>query len=46
VKRRVTARRLLREFQRGLSVVGLARKYGLTSLQVQAQIRREMRRWR
>lgn len=41
-----TPRRLLREFQRGLSMIGLARKYGMTSLQVQAAIRKEMRLWR
>ena len=37
--RRVTARRLLREFQRGLRFVGLARKYGMTTDRVQRRIR-------
>ena len=39
-RRRVTARRLAREFKRGLSFIGLARKYGMTSLQVQSRVRR------
>jgi len=42
-KQRVTARRLLREFQRGLSMVGLARKHGLTTVEVQARLRGVMR---
>jgi len=37
--RRVTARRLLRDFKRGLSFVGLARKYGMTNVRVQQRIR-------
>lgn len=42
-KRKPTGRRLLREFQRGLSFIGLARKYGMTSPEVQARVRRVMR---
>jgi hypothetical protein len=39
VARRVTTRRLVREFTSGLSFVGLARKYGMTNVQVQARVR-------
>ena len=39
----VTTRRLVREFHRGLSVVGLARKWGLTRRQVEDRIRAFMR---
>ena len=39
-RKRVTDRKLLSEFQRGLSFVGLARKYGMTSREVQARVRR------
>jgi hypothetical protein len=42
--RRVTARRLMREFQSGLSFVGLARKYGLTSRRVQDRVRGYLKR--
>jgi hypothetical protein len=34
----------MRDFQRGLSFIGLARKYGLTRHQVEDRIRRWMRR--
>ena len=37
---------LLREFARGLTVVGLARKYGRTSAEIQAAIRRANNRVR
>jgi uncharacterized protein (DUF433 family) len=40
---RVTTRRLVREFQRGLSFVGLARKFGLTRHQIEERVRRWMR---
>ena len=40
MKRRPRARTLLREFLAGRSFVGLARKYGMTSLAVQAAVRR------
>lgn len=36
---RITPRRLAREFQSGLSMVGLARKYALTRHQVEDWIR-------
>lgn len=36
---RITPRRLAREFKRGLSMVGLARKYALTQRQVEDWIR-------
>ncbi len=36
---RVTPRRLAQEFKRGLSIVGLARKYALTRRQVEEWIR-------
>jgi len=36
-------RRILADFKRGLSIVGLARKYGRTKLQITACIRRAMR---
>ena len=38
-RKRVANRTLLREFQRGLSFVGLARKYGLTNREVQDRVR-------
>lgn len=44
--RRVTGRTLLREFERGLSCLGLARKWGLTNVVVQQRIRQEIRRQR
>ena len=40
---RVTTRTLVREFWRGLSMVGLARKYGLTRTIVEARLRTYMR---
>lgn len=43
-RRRVTDRRLVREFARGLSLLGLARKYGMTKLTVEDRIRRWSRR--
>lgn len=33
----------MRDFQRGLSIVGLARKYGKPRLEIEAIIRRWMR---
>lgn len=36
-------RRILADFKRGLTVIGLARKYGRTKLQVEQYIRRAMR---
>lgn len=41
---RVTPTRLAREFKRGLTMVGLARKYGLTRQQVEDWIRSVARR--
>ena len=45
-RKRVTNRTLLREFQRGLSFIGLARKYGLTNMEVQNRVRKVMMRRR
>jgi len=36
-------RRILADFMRGLTVIGLARKYGRTKLQIAAIIRRALR---
>jgi hypothetical protein len=36
-------RRILADFKRGLTVIGLARKYGRTKLQIEKCIRRAMR---
>ena len=36
---RITPTLLAREFKGGLTVIGLARKYGLTRAQVEAKIR-------
>jgi hypothetical protein len=38
---RVTSRRLLQDFKRGVSMVGLARKYGLRARVVEDRIRKE-----
>ncbi len=43
---RVTTRRLAREFKRGLSFVGLARKYGLKMREVENRLRVYLRAWR
>jgi Mor family transcriptional regulator len=37
------ARRILSDFLRGLTVVGLARKYGRTKVEIENVIRRAMR---
>lgn len=44
MKRRVTTHQLVEDFKRGVTFVGLARKYGMTSLQVQDRIRRWLNR--
>lgn len=44
--RHVTAARVYAEFGDGLSIVGLARKYGRTKRQIEDMIRREWRRRR
>ena len=44
-KGRGTALRLAREFKRGLSFVGLARKYGMPQRAVEAAVRRVARRY-
>ena len=45
-RKRVANRTLLREFQRGMSFVGLARKYGLTNREVQDRVRKVGTLWR
>lgn len=35
---------IIRDFQRGLTTIGLARKYGMTKLQIEAVLRRWLRR--
>ena len=39
-RKRVANKRLVAEFQRGLSFVGLARKYGMTNREVQDRVRK------
>lgn len=39
MRRRVSSERLIFDFAKGLSVVGLARKYGLTAQRVEQRIR-------
>jgi hypothetical protein len=43
--RRVTSRRLLKDFKAGLSMVGLARKYGLRAVDVETRIRKVATYW-
>lgn len=43
MKKRVTARRLLREFMAGRSFVGLARKYGMPTRRVEDRVRKVSR---
>ena len=45
-RKRVANRTLLREFERGLSFIGLARKYGLTNREVQDRVRKACTLWR
>lgn len=40
MKRRVTDRQLAEDFKRGVSFLGLARKYGMTKRQAEDRIRR------
>lgn len=42
---RVPTRTLARDFKRGLSFVGLARKYGMTRHEVEDRLRQWMRRY-
>jgi hypothetical protein len=45
MRTRVTSRRLLTDFKRGLSMVGLARKYGLRAVDVETRIRKVATYW-
>jgi hypothetical protein len=45
LSKRVTSRRLLKDFKRGLSMVGLARKYGLRAVDVETRIRKVATYW-
>jgi Mor family transcriptional regulator len=40
----MTPQKLYDEFMRGLSIVGLARKYGMTMRQVEAKLRKRMKK--